>query len=129
MAALAARMRDLLEPVPISQVTDDTRREGVLAHMLRGRQFEGWKFRRQVQIGPWVVDFCCYELKLILELDGGIHRLTEDRDAERDADLFHRGFTVLRFDNGPALTNPNIVLDAVRAHARAVGKEPPHPSC
>ncbi len=88
--------------------------------LLRDRNFEHWKFRRQTQIGPWTADFCCYELKLVIELDGGIHRLKEDSDAERDADLHHRGFTVLRFDNGPALTNPNIVLDAIRAHADKV---------
>jgi len=92
---------------------------------LRDRGFEGFKFRRQTRIGPWIADFCCYDLKLVIELDGGIHRLREEADRRRDADLTRRGFTVLRFGNEAVLTNPNIVFDAIRAHA---GAGPPHPS-
>ena len=35
----------------------------------------GLKFRRQFPIGPYVADFCCHSLKLIVELDGGVHEL------------------------------------------------------
>ena len=66
---------------------------------------------------PRIADFCCYELNLMIELDGGVHRLREERDAARDADLRRRRFTVLRFGNDPVLRNPNVVLDAIRDHA------------
>lgn len=99
--------------------------EAAMWRILRGRGFEDHKFRRQTRIGPWIADFCCYELKLVLEMDGGVHRLRETEDAARDADLKRRGFTVLRFANEAVLTNPNLVLDAVRRH---MAQRPPHPS-
>ncbi len=102
-----------------------TRAETAMWRILRGRGFEDHKFRRQTRIGRWIADFCCYELKLVVELDGGVHRLREAEDAARDADLAQRGFTVLRFGNEAVLTNPNLVLDAVRRHA---ARRPPHPS-
>jgi very-short-patch-repair endonuclease len=114
-------------------MADQTRRlrarmtfaETAMWKLLRDRRFEGLKFRRQTRIGPWIADFCCYELKLVIELDGGVHRLREDADRMRDADLARRGFTVLRFGNEAVLTNPNVVFDAVRHRA---GRRPPHPS-
>lgn len=93
--------------------------------LLRGRGVRDLKFRRQTRIGPWIADFCSYELKLVIELDGGVHRLREAEDARRDLDLTSRGFTVLRFRNEQALTNPNVMLDAIMQHAR---QRPPHPS-
>ncbi len=93
--------------------------------LLRGRQLEGLRFRRQVPLGPYVADFCCHALKLVIELDGGVHRLREERDAARDAWLGEQGFEVLRFENEAAARNPNIVLDAVRAAARRKGWEAP----
>ena len=99
--------------------------ETAMWRLLRDRRFEGRKFRRQTRIGPWIADFCCYELKLVIELDGGIHRLREERDRLRDADLAQRGFTVVRFGNEAALTNPNTVFDAVRRHA---DQPTPHPA-
>jgi len=85
--------------------------------LLRGRGLEGLKFRRQMPIGSYVADFCCPALKLIIELDGGVHRLREESDARRDAWLAAQGFTVLRFGNEAVLRNPNLILEAVRQHA------------
>lgn len=102
-----------------------TMAERAMWRLLRDRRFENHKFRRQARIGPWIADFCCYEAKLIIELDGGIHRLREEEDKARDADLRRRGLTVLRFGNEAVLTNPNVVLDAIRRH---VDRPPPHPS-
>ncbi|MFN3931097.1 MAG: endonuclease domain-containing protein [Brevundimonas sp.] len=114
-------------------MADQTRRlrakmtfaEMAMWKLLRDRRLEGLKFRRQTRIGPWIADFCCYELKLVIELDGGIHHLREEQDRLRDANLQQRGFTVLRFGNEAVLTNPTIVFDAVRRHA---DRPPPHPS-
>ncbi|HRO32194.1 MAG TPA: endonuclease domain-containing protein [Brevundimonas sp.] len=99
--------------------------EAAMWRLLRSRGFENWKFRRQTRIGPWIADFCCYPLRLVIELDGGVHRLHEARDAARDADLNRRGFTVLRFSNETTMTNPNTVLEAIRRHASG---HPPHPT-
>nr|WP_235562876.1 endonuclease domain-containing protein [Brevundimonas sp. Root1423] len=99
-----------------------------LWEMLRGRQFEGLKFRRQAPVAGSITDFLCAELKLVIELDGGVHRLREVEDAERDLKLAEAGFTVLRFANEGFLRNPNDLLDAIRRHAASVSRHPPHPS-
>ncbi|MNQ81734.1 hypothetical protein D3C85_967680 [compost metagenome] len=94
-----------------------TTTETALWTLLRDRRLHGIKFRRQVPIGPYVADFACHVLKLVIEADGGVHRLREEADANRDAWLAEAGYTVLRFDNSVILRNPNFVFDAVRGHA------------
>ena len=89
--------------------------------MLRDRRFEGLKFRRQTPIAGAVVDFFCAELKLVIELDGGIHDLRQAEDAARDARLRQAGFKVLRFRNNAFTTNPSVVLNAIRQHAGFIG--------
>ena len=95
-----------------------TMSERAMWRLLRDRQLEGLRFRRQVPLGPYIADFCCHALKLVIELDGGIHRLREERDAARDAWLGEQGFEVLRFSNEAAARNPNVVLDSVRVAAQ-----------
>ncbi|MGH7027621.1 endonuclease domain-containing protein [Brevundimonas sp.] len=95
-----------------------TTTESALWTLLRDRRLHGIKFRRQVPIGPYVADFTCHGLKLIIEADGGIHHLHEERDANRDAWLAEAGYTVLRFDNSVILRNPNLVFDAIREHIK-----------
>ncbi len=65
---------------------------------LRAKRFEGFKFRRQVPIGNYIVDFICHEHKLILELDGSQHE-GSNYDVKRDHYLKTEGFRVLRFWN------------------------------
>jgi len=86
------------------------------------------KFRRQVPVAGSIADFLCPELKLVIELDGGIHALREIEDAERDLKLAEAGFTVLRSGNESFLRNPNELLDAIRRHAVDMRVHPPHPS-
>ena len=62
----------------MSQLARDLRKrltpaERILWRLLRDRRLKGLKFRRQFPIGPFVVDFCCYELRLVIELDGEVH--------------------------------------------------------
>ncbi len=78
--------------------------ERALWGVLRSRQLQGFKFRRQHPIGKFVVDFVCLERKLILELDGGHHAEQIEADAERTAFLESLGFRVLRFWNNEVLT-------------------------
>ncbi|HEV8695680.1 MAG TPA: DUF559 domain-containing protein [Lysobacter sp.] len=79
---------------------------------LRDRRTLGWKFRRQHPIGPFIVDFVCLEIGVIVEADGGQHGET-DRDACRDCYLSDRGFHVLRFWNHEILCETDVVLDRI----------------
>ena len=88
---------------------------------LRGGKV-GWKVRRQHQVGPYVVDFACLPLRLVIEIDGGVHELDEvkERDRSRQAALEALGWMVLRFTNDEALLEPERLVEAVRRHARAL---------
>jgi very-short-patch-repair endonuclease len=78
----------------------------------------GLHFRRQAPMGHYVVDFVCHQHRLVIELDGGIHRLPEvaARDAEREVWLTGRGYRVMRFWNEQA---PDEVLAMIFARLSA----------
>jgi very-short-patch-repair endonuclease len=78
--------------------------EHVLWRLLRDRRLEGWRFRRQEPLGGYIVDFICFEARLVIEVDGGQHAESE-RDKKRDTDLQARGFSVLRLWNNDVLSN------------------------
>jgi len=69
---------------------------------LRNHKFKGLKFRRQHPIGRFIVDFYCHEKRLVVEVDGSIHDLTEvkERDEGREEELKNFGLTIIRFTNG-----------------------------
>ncbi len=71
----------------------------------------GLKFRRQQPIGNYIVDFVCFENKLIIELDGSQHIDDKDKDNERDGWLNSQGFTVIRYWNNDVISNINGVLE------------------
>ncbi|HYX23446.1 MAG TPA: endonuclease domain-containing protein [Thermoanaerobaculia bacterium] len=83
---------------------------------LRDRKLLGLKFRRQVPIGPYVADFYCHEMRLIVELDGSIHeeRAQVSHDVNRDANLRALGYRVLRFTNGQIHENLETILETIR---------------
>jgi very-short-patch-repair endonuclease len=84
---------------------DQTPSETRLWEALRGSRFEGWKWRRQVPVGPFIVDFLCLEAAVAVELDGGIHAERVEYDARRDAYLRARGLQMLRFWNSEVSTD------------------------
>ena len=86
--------------------------ERKLWHHLRAREFERGKFRRQQPIGRFIVDFVCFEKKIIVELDGGQH--SEERDKQRDQCLKGQGFRILRFWDNSILENIDGVLEEIR---------------
>jgi type I restriction enzyme, S subunit len=90
-----------------------TPHEQALWHQLRGKRFANCKFRRQQPLGPYIVDFVCFNKRLIIELDGSQHADQQDYDAARDSWLQSHGFRVLRFWNNQWQTQPEAVLDAV----------------
>ena len=93
---------------------DQTDAEAKLWSWLRGGQLEGLKFRRQVPIGNFIVDFCCRERKLIIEVDGGQHDLERAKDQKREELLTARGYRVLRFWNDEVLDSIEGVLQKIR---------------
>lgn len=90
---------------------NQTKPEARLWAMLRNRA-NGFKFRRQVPRGPYVLDFVCMERRFVVEVDGGQH-CESAYDAERDAWLAARGFRVMRFWNLEVLGNPDGVWEAI----------------
>src|SRR5882672_5523242 len=78
---------------------DMTEAEKRLWYLLRGHRFDGMKFKRQVPVGPYIVDFASISLRLIIELDGGQHDSRREHDARRTAWLEADGYRVIRFWN------------------------------
>jgi very-short-patch-repair endonuclease len=94
----------------------DLRRESTDAEKklwlhLRGRRLERWKFRRQVGMGRYIVDFFCLEAKLIIEVDGGQHDWQRAKDDVRTQCLESLGFRVIRFWTNDVLGNIDGVLE------------------
>ncbi len=81
---------------------------------LRNRQLAGVKFRRQLAIGSYIVDFCCLEIGLIIELDGGQHAEQQRYDEARTRMLEAQGFLVTRFWNNDVLRETEMVLETIR---------------
>ena len=106
-------MEKRLTPIARKLRRDATAVESKLWQRLRSRQIEGAKFRRQFPIGPYIGDFACIDLKLIIELDGGQHA-DSPTDAQRMEWLETNGYTVIRFWNSEVIENLEGVLEAIR---------------
>ena len=96
-----------------SNMTDS---EAKMWYYLRAKRFFDLKFKRQVLIGNYIVDFVCEAQKIIIEIDGGQHN--EDKhiihDEQRSFYLKNSGYKVLRFWNNDVLNNINSVLEVIR---------------
>ncbi len=92
---------------------------------VRGRRLDGWKFRRQVPVSGYVVDFLCPDAHLIVELDGGQHTVQVAADARHTKVLEAAGYLVLRFWNNDVFENIDGVLEEIVATLRP---NAPHPS-
>src|SRR5699024_1982846 len=88
-----------------------------LWYHLRARRFMRLKFRRQVPMGRYIVDFLCHECGLIIELDGGQHAEQVEADKQPDQWLATQGYKVLRFWNHEVMLELEAVLDRVRLMA------------
>ncbi len=93
---------------------NSTDAEKLIWKFLRAKQFFGLKFKRQVLIGNYIVDFVCFEKDLVIELDGGQHAEQREEDRVRDSWLHSQGFTVLRFWNNEVFANIEGVLEIIR---------------
>lgn len=94
-----------------------TPQENILWEKLRNRKL-GPKFRRQHSIGRYILDFCCPEKKLIVELDGSVHDNEEAKEYDKVRDKFFRelDFKVLRFKNYEVENNMEKVLETIKYH-------------
>lgn len=89
--------------------------ERLLWKSLRGKQMLGIKFRRQAPIGPYIVDFVCFEKRIVIECDGGQPALHTAYDQKRDRWLQSQGFKVLRFWDHDVLQNTEAVMETIWA--------------
>jgi predicted GNAT family N-acyltransferase/very-short-patch-repair endonuclease len=107
--------------------------------LMRSRQIDGYRFRRQVPLGPYIVDFACHAARLIIEIDGGQHDQSSTEETERNRFLEGQGYRILRFWNNDVLTNPEgvwvtISTELTENHPlptlphRGGGLSPPRPS-
>ena len=103
---------------------NSTQAEQKLWALLRNRALDGLKFRRRQPLGRYIVDFVCFERRLILEIDGGQHAAQTQRDERRTAWLQSQGFRVLRFWNNDVLGNPEGIFSEIE---RALS-DTPHPA-
>jgi len=95
---------------------------------LRDRRFLGMKFKRQVPLEGFVVDFVCSDARLIIEVDGGQHAECSAADAKRTEILESLGYLVLRFWNSDVLANIDGVLELIAFTVQPEALKPPHPA-
>ena len=96
---------------------------------LRGRRLDGLKFRRQHPIGRYFADFACEPLRLVIELDGGVHGQDDAHlnDHLRQREMETLGWCMMRFSNERVLSDIAGVLGEIRRQARLAGDITPHP--
>jgi len=94
---------------------ESTPAEEALWERLRDRQILGLKFRRQYPINRYIADFCCPELRLVIEVDGAVHETKAQivHDQNRGEYLQALGYYVLRFPNEEILLNSRTVREKI----------------
>jgi len=93
---------------------EPTDAETAMWRLLRDRRLALFKFRRQVPFQNFILDFVCFEKRIIIEIDGSQHASSE-RDAVRDAVLMAEGFRIARYWNNDVLQRPSAVLEDILA--------------
>ncbi|MBC8346438.1 MAG: DUF559 domain-containing protein [Candidatus Marinimicrobia bacterium] len=109
-----------LKPIRRLHRNSPTPWEWKLWQFLKERQICGHKFRRQVSIDDYVVDFCCLELKLIIEVDGSGHLTPKQQklDKEKRKALENWGYSIIRFFNNQIDDNLNEVLEIISSKCK-----------
>jgi very-short-patch-repair endonuclease len=104
---------------PVQQRARELRREmtpaeTILWEQLRNRELAGFKFRRQHPLDRFIVDFYCAACRLVVEIDGDIHDLQQERDAVRTEALAVQGYRIIRFRNEQVFNYLETVLAAIK---------------
>ncbi len=89
--------------------------EKALWFEIRNRKLKGFKFRRQHPIDCFIADFYCHEKRLIIEIDGEIHKFQKQYDINRTAEMQRYGIQVLRFTNEEVMFNIRKVLNEIES--------------
>ncbi len=105
--------------------SDATDAERLLWRFVRNRHLSGYRFRRQVPLGPYVADLVCLRARLIVELDGSQHDESLIDDLERTQYFARLGYRVIRFWNNEVLQQTEAVLESI---LEALIQACPHPS-
>jgi len=111
---------------------NQTESEKVLWGRIRNRQLLGKKFLRQHPIffdltskeTFYIADFYCHELKLVIEIDGEIHKFRRKNDSERDRVLNHLGMNVIRIASEKVMKNPNTALNFIKDYIIKIRNSP-----
>jgi very-short-patch-repair endonuclease len=105
MKAIARRLRKQQTPP-----------EQLLWKCLRNHSLLGLGFRRQQPIGCYIVDFCCFEMKLIIEVDGSHHDFQWAADEKRQKYLESKGYRVLRYNAIDVMQQLHTVVTDIQNH-------------
>jgi very-short-patch-repair endonuclease len=101
---------------------NSTDAEATLWYYLRAKRLNGLKFKRQQPMGKYIVDFICFEKKVIVELDGSQHLQNDTYDKKRDEWLESQGYHVMRFNNIEFFEHKEAVIEKI---AETCLEEPP----
>ncbi|MGO4386890.1 endonuclease domain-containing protein [Microvirga sp. 2YAF29] len=104
-----------------------TSAEDVLWQALRGRRFQGLKFKRQVPFLNYTVDFLCVERRLIVEVDGKQHDWYAEYDARRTEEIERHGFAIIRVTNDDVMNDLDSVLMRIAQAVVPSETSFPHP--
>ena len=91
---------------------EPTDAEAAMWRLLRDRRLSQYKFRRQVPFQKFILDFVCFEKRVVIEIDGSQHA-SSNRDAARDSNLKAEGFRIERYWNNDVLQQPSAVLEDI----------------
>jgi 5-methyltetrahydrofolate--homocysteine methyltransferase len=107
----------LLKEFALKNRNQPTEAEAALWEIVKSKQLEGFKFRRQHIIGNYITDLVCLDRRLIIEIDGLIHQLPENKEADevRTQWLQQKGFKVIRFTNDEVIKKTDKVIDIIVA--------------
>ncbi len=97
-----------------------TEAEKILWSRIRNKQINNTVFRRQHPIDIFIVDFYCHKHKLVIELDGGIHKHPDiqERDKNRSAEMEKYGLKIIRFTNNEILSDVNKVIEKIKKYMK-----------
>ncbi len=101
--------------------SDATKAENMLWQALRRSQLEGFKFKRQVPVDGYILDFVCFEARLVVEIDGAQHAESAT-DQKRDAYFSSQGFRILRVWNHEVATNLDGICLTILAELKNTGE-------
>ena len=102
-----------------------TEAEKILWSALRRKQVQGKRFRRQHPISTFIVDFYSHEAKLVIEVDGGIHNIPEQKeyDSGRSDELERLGLKIIRFTNTQVFQNLGKVVKEIEENIQIINEK------